>query len=213
MKIVKRLIINADDFGYSKVFNESILDLIEKKLISSTTVMVNWITEEQSSQVEKILDLKNKYDFSLGLHLEFENTNYEETIKEQYNKFIKIFKIKPSHIDVHKPNYSNEEGLAVQKFCKLNNLPCRNLNYGFKDINMTSNSYTNGTNMTINELNTWIKTLNDNESYEILFHPGTYDKDCKSSLNEKRKDDIEKIKLLKSILLENDVKMINYEEL
>ncbi len=43
---MKKIIINADDFGYSYIFNKSILDLIKKKLISSTTVMVNYITKK-----------------------------------------------------------------------------------------------------------------------------------------------------------------------
>ena len=49
-----KLIINADDFGYSKVFNEKILDLLEKDFIKSTTVLVNWITDEQKEQIQRL---------------------------------------------------------------------------------------------------------------------------------------------------------------
>jgi predicted glycoside hydrolase/deacetylase ChbG (UPF0249 family) len=39
---MKYLIINGDDFGMSNIFNQSILELLEKGLVSSTTVMVDW---------------------------------------------------------------------------------------------------------------------------------------------------------------------------
>ena len=55
-----KLIINADDFGYSKVFNEKILDLLKKGYIKSTTVMVNWITQEQDKQ-NQILMLQKMF--------------------------------------------------------------------------------------------------------------------------------------------------------
>lgn len=58
-----------------------------------------------------------------------------------------------------------------------------------------------------------IESLEDNESYEILFHPGTYDENCKSSLNKKREEDIEKIKIVNSLLKENNIKLISFNDL
>ena len=49
-----KLIINADDFGYSKVFNEKILELLEKGYVKSTTVLVDWITPDQKPQVARL---------------------------------------------------------------------------------------------------------------------------------------------------------------
>lgn len=43
---MKYLIINSDEFGYSQIFNKFILNLIEKNLLTSTTIMINWIIEE-----------------------------------------------------------------------------------------------------------------------------------------------------------------------
>ena len=37
---MKYLIINADDFGMSNIFNEVILELLEKEHVRSTSVMV-----------------------------------------------------------------------------------------------------------------------------------------------------------------------------
>ncbi|KKR55034.1 MAG: YdjC family protein [Parcubacteria group bacterium GW2011_GWA2_40_23] len=52
---MKYLIINADDFGYSDIFNAKILELIERGLVSSTTVMVNYITTEQTNKSKNFL--------------------------------------------------------------------------------------------------------------------------------------------------------------
>ena len=54
---MKYLIINADDFGYSEVFNEKILELIEEGFVSSTSVMVDWMDENQKKQIEKLIEL------------------------------------------------------------------------------------------------------------------------------------------------------------
>ncbi len=62
------LIINADDFGYSKVFNAKMLDLIEKGATKSVTVLVDRLNAEQGEQVFR---LKKQDDYkkvwSLGI--------------------------------------------------------------------------------------------------------------------------------------------------
>ncbi len=68
---MKNLIINADDFGYSKVFNQKILELIEKDFVTSTSVMVECIDGEQRRQVEKLIELSNTHNVSVGLHIDF----------------------------------------------------------------------------------------------------------------------------------------------
>ena len=59
----KRLIINADDFGFDPDASEAILDLLEKRRISSTTVMANLVL---SKDLER---LKNIPQAGIGLHV------------------------------------------------------------------------------------------------------------------------------------------------
>ena len=59
----KKLIINADDFGYDDDAVEGILQLIENQKISSTTILANYV---KSSDLKKINGNKN---ISVGLHL------------------------------------------------------------------------------------------------------------------------------------------------
>ena len=60
-----RLIINADDCGYSKTNNSHIKQAIEKGKITSTTIMANM------PEVEDAIRLYETYhnDISFGIHL------------------------------------------------------------------------------------------------------------------------------------------------
>jgi len=100
--MTKYLIINADDFGMSQIFNEVILDLIKKDLIYSTTVMIDRVTDNQKKQFDELIALSKNKNLSVGLHLEFRYSDYPSQIKSQYNKFKEVLGFNPSHIDIHK---------------------------------------------------------------------------------------------------------------
>lgn len=59
----KYLIINADDFGYNSQQNSAIKELLEKKLITSTSLMS--VADEAKDAVE----FAKEKDFSVGVHL------------------------------------------------------------------------------------------------------------------------------------------------
>ena len=77
-----RVIINADDFGYSKQVNEAIENAIIAEKISSTTIMAN------APFFEEAVAIAHKYDgISYGVHLnlvEFEPLTNRE-IFTHYN--------------------------------------------------------------------------------------------------------------------------------
>ncbi len=122
---MKNLIINADDFGYSKIFNSKIIELIKNKLISSTSVMVNWINNEQNDQIKELVTLMESHNVSIGLHLEFSSNDFQSEIEQQYKKFLNIFKFQPSHIDIHmkKSIFLKEAYPIIMKFCKNKKIP------------------------------------------------------------------------------------------
>jgi len=210
---MKYLIINADDFGMSKIFNESIIDLIKNKKIKSTTVMVNWITDNQKDQIEELVKLSKTKNTSIGLHLEFNSSDYENQIKDQYNKFIKILNFKPSHLDIHKHAEFKDSFPIIAKFSIEKKLPCRNKDLGIKYFKTTDDLSFCGTGKSFDELENWIKNLEDDKYYEILFHPGKFDPDSRSTLNKNREDDAEHILKLNSILKKYNIKLISYLEL
>src|SRR3989338_6487409 len=118
MFIMKYLIINADDFGMSQIFNGVILDLIKKNQIRSTTVMVNCFTDNQRNQFDELISLTKKMNLSIGLHLEFKNDDYEPQIKAQVAKFKQIFGFNTSHLDIHKAHGFKDSFSFVAEFCK-----------------------------------------------------------------------------------------------
>lgn len=207
------LIINADDFGYSKIFNAKILELIKNGLISSTSVMVNWINDEQADQVKELSELTKSHNISVGLHLEFSDENFKPETERQYGKFLSVFGFKPSHIDLHRLTFLKEAYPIIMEFCKEKHLPCRNHKIGFVDVVKTKNEVLSGTGKSLDELKRLIKNLKDGESYEILFHPGAYDPNCKSSLNKEREVDAKNIEEINPFLKEKNIKLISYNDL
>lgn len=211
--MTKYLIINADDFGMSKIFNDVILDLIRKDLIRSTTIMVNRVTDDQKEQFNELISLSKNKNLSVGLHLEFEDSNYPSQIKSQYQKFKKILGFNPSHIDIHKEHSLIDSFSDVAEFCRKNHLPLRNSGVLFEGIKMTSTEAFFGSIADFDKINEWIKAFEDGKYYEILFHPGKFDSSCKSSLNKDRERDVRYIKNLNVIVEENNIKVVSYLDL
>lgn len=208
---MKYLILNADDFGMSKVFNEVILDLIKDNKVSSTSVMVNDITDEMNEQINELIRLKKTKNISVGLHLDFYSISYDEEIQEQYDKFLSIFDFTPDHIDKHRSRIHNESLSNLIKFSIKNNIPCRNKGPVTKEVKTTTERFC-GTFVKFEKVKEWLNTLKDNNYYEIYFHPGKYDPNCDSSLNKDREKDVEKILKLNTLLSKYNIKLTSYSE-
>lgn len=209
-----KLIINADDFGMSEVFNEIILELLERGKITSTTVLVKnfedaSVRKKQESQIHKLADLKNNSQkkVGVGLHLEIVNGNVSENvilfeIESQVEKFKKVFNFLPDHIDIHKPQIFKNVYKILKKYCKENNILYRQLE-----------EVISGTDLKIEEVKYKLLEVRDRSvlSYvELFFHPGKFDPNCKSSLNRDRELDVEKIEKLQLFLMEENFELINY---
>ena len=116
---MKKIIINADDFGLAKNFNEGILELAQKRIITSTTVMINR-PFARSSEPQKAKNI------STGLHLELETDSSIKEIENQIKLFRKIFDKEPSHLDGHQHLHLTKENLPkIIKIAQKHNLPIR----------------------------------------------------------------------------------------
>jgi chitin disaccharide deacetylase len=211
--MTKYLIINADDFGYSEIFNEVILDLIKKDLIRSTTVMVNWVQDNQQEQFDELIELSKNKNLSVGLHLEFKNNNYLSQIKSQYKKFKEILGFNPSHIDIHKVHSMMDSIAFVAELCKEIKVPLRNSGVVYDEVKTTYKEAFFGSIADFKKIEELINTFEDEKYYEILFHPGKFDPNCKSSLNKDRERDVKHIKNLNDILEKNNLKIVSYLDL
>nr|WP_293302035.1 ChbG/HpnK family deacetylase [Allomuricauda sp.] len=207
------LIINADDFGMSDHFNGSIIQLLLEKKITSTTVMVNRISDSQAATVKELKYLNGYSDISVGLHVEFTYDKHKEQVEGQYQKFIDIFGIAPSHLDVHKEHLHTKYHSIVAKFCREKGLPFRNHGKAFRGVVMPDKKYFYGSVEDFSEIDDWLKGLKKGKTYELVFHPGTYDPSCYSSLNRDRQWDIDHIGRIHRDYLNYNFDLINFNDL
>jgi len=208
--MTKYLIINADDFGMSKVFNETILDLIEKNQICAVSVMVEGFAENQKKQFDRLIALSKNKKLDVGLHITFNTNDYAHQIDSQFKKFKSIFGFNPSHADVHKAHKFMDSLPYTAEFFRKTGIPLRNEGVALGGVKSTPTKAFFGSVISFDEIETWIKTFKDGEYYEILFHPGKYDPDSKSKLNKERERDVKYIIELNSILKKNNIKSVSH---
>ena len=209
---MKKLIINADDFGYSNIFNKSILDLLKEKSIYSTTVMVNWITDNQKDQVVDLIRIFQHGRASVGLHIEKVSDNLSNDIESQIDKFKEIFSFMPTHFDIHKPARTEAECRTYTEACKKYDVPCRFVSRDCEYQYVTDYPAINGSDISVDDIENTLANMEDGKIYEILFHPGTYDHDCKSSLNKDRELDIVKIHKINELAEKYDISIISFAD-
>lgn len=215
-----QLIINADDFGHSIYFNKMILELIQEGTLTSVSVMIDRITQEQDEQLKKLVFLSKRKSISVGLHIEFKTTDFETEIDRQFKKFVDIFGFNPTHIDIHKDIYLKDGYKVIQKFCQKKMIPCKNLSSHGDDIMIndvgqlftTKSSTFSATQKSFEEIEKWLASLRD-DIYVINFHPGYYDPNTKSALNKDREVDAENARKVITILKKYNIQLANFNDL
>lgn len=207
------LIINADDFGLSDRFNAVILRLLEAGKITSTTVMVNRISDSQTKSVKQLKQLCKTADISVGLHVEFTYDQHSEQISNQFEKFVRFFGQKPTHLDVHKEFLHTSYHGIVAAFCKEQELPFRNHGLDFPGVKMPAEKYFFGTIADFDPIDEWLKKLESERFYELVLHPGLYDPSCPSSLNKERERDLDHIDYIYRNLERYQIKLVNFKDL
>jgi predicted glycoside hydrolase/deacetylase ChbG (UPF0249 family) len=211
MKKMKRLIVNADDFGMSAKFNKGILELVEKGIVTSTTVMIKRKFAESK-------DLLRHQFVSIGLHLELSLETPEKEIDGQVKKFKKTFGWLPSHLDGHKYYHLLPGNFSkVLRIAKKYNLPVRSTSsadrlmlkkYGVKTPDNFISWHPNRKEKMFRELGRVKRG-----TIELLCHPGYFDRKSKSSYNKQREKEL---RILKSGVFQDIIRtfdLITYEQI
>ena len=211
-EIKVKLILNADDFGYTKEINRGIMHGMRNGIITSTTVLTN--CEIDPSDCE---ELKSIQSTGIGIHFNLtlekplttgtsiqDNNGYfydrkkldfyklnltdvEHEFRAQMNRFIELFHQTPDHIDSHHSIHDHPIILPITlKLMKEYNIPARRLS----NVTFVSNFF--GQNATIHNLKEMLIHHKNLECIEIMTHPG-YSDDIlrsKSSYSDYRENEL-----------------------
>ncbi len=104
---MKYLIINADDFGYTRGVNRGVRETHERGLLTSAGLMVNTPATEEAVEMAKGMPR-----LSLGLHVNFTNEaqrlfDLDDSVacrvelRRQFDRFVELVGRLPSHLDSH----------------------------------------------------------------------------------------------------------------
>lgn len=215
-----KVIINADDFGYTKAVTEGIIEGYHRGIIRSTTALCNMGYVEYGKKL-----LKDCPDLAVGVHLtltlgksltenqtltdEFGYFYKPEMLREhmfdpqevylefkaQIEKYIEIFGRKPSHLDSHHGMHDfHDNYLATERLAKEYQLPVRRYSdYLFVKEFVNEKISVEGL---IDILEKY-----KNKNIEIMTHPGN----CDLELYEKSSYSLNRVVEL-SILCHQDIK-------
>jgi len=205
--MIKFLIVNADDFGYSYGINKGIIEAHEKGIVTSTSVMVNAIAADEAKDLAKYPDL------SVGLHFELkEVVDVEAELERQIEKFVTIVGRDPDHIDTHKRR-TTDEGVkeVLEAYAKTHNIPVRNFNakhIGSFGINSNDGS--------VAQLKRSIDDATDKNN-ELMTHAGHSDEYLRgsSSYNDPREQELASIcdPSIKQYIADRGLQLINWRQI
>ena len=150
-----KVIINADDFGYTKAVTDGIIKAYHLGIVRSTTVLCNMEYVRYGKEL-----IKECPNLALGVHLtltlgksltknktltdkdgcfykpaqlknhQFDVNEVYYEFKAQIEKFIEIFGFMPSHLDSHHGMHDFQNNLeATQRLAKEYHLPVRRYNH------------------------------------------------------------------------------------
>lgn len=204
--MIKYLIVNADDFGYSHNVNKGIIEAYEKGIVTSTSVMVNAIAANEAK------DLAEYSNISIGLHFELEKVaNVRAKLENQIEKFVFLVGKMPDHIDTHK-RHTTDEGIkeVLEDYAQTYNVPVRNFNA--KHIGSFG---VNSNDASIAQLEQSIDEATDAYN-ELMTHAGFSDEYLRkhSSYNDLREQELASIcdKSIKAYIAENGLVLTNWRD-
>ncbi|MBO9129961.1 chitin disaccharide deacetylase [Bacillus sp. 165] len=202
---MKKLIVNADDFGLTRGVNHGIIDAHVNGIVNSTTMMMNMVGTEHAAELAK-----QHPTLGVGVHLVLTagqplHTNVRSLVDEnglfysnqslrsrvinekeleaewtaQIERFFS-YGLTPTHLDSHHHVHTLEQAYPV--FCKLAkkyNLPVRrSVIYSDKEVNVFSDQFFvdfYGDGVCKEYFQILQTRVQDGETVEIMCHPAYVD--------------------------------------
>jgi len=225
------LIVNADDFGYSKGVNDGIIKSHRHGIVTSTSIIVNGLA---ASEAKKLLQYP---ELSIGLHFNITDEGLksdiikrvvlpfrkakeiEQEFEVQIKRFIEIIGKPPDHLDSHHHVHLQSQVVRhiFKKYSQKNKIPVR----GFGNINFIDSFFgrdifrrTSFKKISVDSLLKILSSLK-NGLNELMCHPGLVDADLLkiSSYAKERKVELETLTNKKVIncITETKIKLCNWK--
>jgi predicted glycoside hydrolase/deacetylase ChbG (UPF0249 family) len=130
---VKRLIVNADDLGYTAGINRGILEAHEHGIVTSTSLMVDRPGAEEGAEIAR-----RTPTLSVGLHALLDGVEperCEQELARQLARYEQLVGGRPTHIDSHHHTH-REPGLrdTFAGFADREELPMRERSVRHNDL-------------------------------------------------------------------------------
>jgi chitin disaccharide deacetylase len=189
---VRRLVVNADDFGRSKGVNEGVLRAYDDGIVTSASLMVRWPAATEAAEAAR-----DRPELGVGVHVDlgewvFENGGWEtvyrvcgdthaEVEREvalQLDRFQELVGRPPTHLDSHQHVHLHEPVRSIlQRYADEWGVPLRQLTPGvvhrgeFYGQTATGEPYPEG--IAPARLVGLIGEVGEGVVTEIACHPGT----------------------------------------
>lgn len=234
---MKKLIINADDFGYSRAVNYGILDCYQNGILTSATMMVNMPGAEHAAALAK-----EHQNLGVGIHLvltcgeplltthktivdsigSFRNLAFyqgsytidREELKAEWQAQIErflSFGLTPTHLDSHHHinTYKDVDGVFLELADKYG-LPVRH-NMKLPAKYVSTDKFELSLEKALADEDSLLEIFGDADSLEVMSHPGYLDKAIYtgSSYNYPRLDEVELLTSSKVVEWINQSKTID----
>ncbi len=191
---MKKLIVNADDFGYTTGVNAGIIQAHLKGIVTSTSLMVYGRAAAEAKDLSKYSKL------SLGLHFQITSEGLRADLSkylilpflsvkkikkefdEQVNEFMSIVGMAPDHLDSHHHVHLRQNVRPVfEDYSKKHKIPVR----GFNGVNFMDDFFgwnslriSDPSKISTDFLLKILSELKDGTS-EIMCHPGISDSELR----------------------------------
>lgn len=222
---MKKLIVNADDFGYARGVNRGIIEAYQKGIVSSTTLLVNKPAVQEAAKLAR-----ENPGLGVGLHFEvFEEDRkilqelkkaevmmaIERTTRElldQVEKFRKLVGRIPTHIDSHYHVHKLPRVLPIiLEVAHRYKLPVR----GVGEVELILDFYGKPKieNIQVSFLEMILKNFSAGV-FELMCHPGYVTTDLKSSYNLQREIELATLTdpRIKTTIKKERIQLINFRD-
>jgi predicted glycoside hydrolase/deacetylase ChbG (UPF0249 family) len=221
---LKYLIINADDFGYTRGVNRGVREAHEHGPLRSAGLMVN--TPGTTEAVEMARSMPH---LSLGLHVNFTNEAQRlfdlddpeacrVELRRQFDRFVDLVGRLPTHIDSHQHVHRDSRRLPLfRELAEEHGIPLRERppvkylggfyaqwEYGVSEPDKVS----------FEALSRMIRTEVEDGITEVACHPGYVDPEADLVYHKEREIEVETLcdSRLRPLLEEESIRLISYDD-